>query len=82
VTTVVWDEHPLEVLLELSAKEQEVIQDYVRCLEFYPDMYPVRRTGKFRGYRVIPAGEWLIYYRHKGNKVYIRALYPARAKPL
>jgi hypothetical protein len=42
------------VLLGLSAKEQQVVQDYVRYAEFYPDMYPLLRKVKFPGYGVIP----------------------------
>ena len=34
--------------------------------------------GPFRGHRRFIAGRWLIYYRVLDDKVYLRALYPAR----
>ena len=41
-------------------------------------MYAIRTTGRFRGYRCVVAGAWLVYYRFVEGKVFLRAIWPAR----
>lgn len=75
---VFWTESVLEVYLEPPSKEQQLIQESVHYLESFPDMYPIRRKGRFRGHHFFIAGNWVVYYRHKRDGVYIRGLWPAR----
>lgn len=44
--------------------------------------YPIRRKGDFKGCRYFVAGEWAVYYKVLRDGIWIRGLYPARAKPL
>jgi len=52
--------------------------DKVELLASFPQMYPVRGKGRFRGYRWFLTGNWIVYYRFVENTVYIRGLWPAR----
>lgn len=73
-----WLDPVRQLFDELSRKEQEPILQRLELLRLFPDMYPVRRRGHFRGHRYFVAGHWLVYYRHRGDSVYVRALWPAR----
>ena len=75
---IVWPQTILEVLIELAEKERELILDKVDRLAAFPEMYPVRVTGRFRGHRWFFSGNWLVYYRYVEQTVYIRSLWPAR----
>ena len=75
---IVWPQSILDLLLDLTPKEQEIILEKVRRLEEFPNLYPVRSEGRFRGCRWLLAGNWLVYYRVVGNTVYVRGLWPAR----
>jgi len=75
---IVWPHSVIDVLLDLTPKVQEIILDKVSRLEQFPNMYPTRTKGRFRGHRWLLAGNWLVYYRVVGDTVYVRALWPAR----
>jgi hypothetical protein len=75
---IVWPQSILDILLELSEREREIILDKVDQLERFPRMYPVRASGQFRGHRWFLAAHWLVYYRVVGETIYIRGLWPAR----
>jgi len=75
---IVWPQTLIDLLLEMSDADCARILDKIKNLETFPEMYPVRTSGPFRGHRWFLAGRWLIYYRVLEDKVYLRALYPAR----
>ncbi len=75
---VVWPQSLIDLMLEMPEPERERILKKVGRLEAFPQMYPVRATGPFRGYRWFFAGPWLVYYRVVEAKVYVRAIWPAR----
>ena len=75
---ILWTEPALEIFLELPPHEQQTIEQKVQLLGLFLDMYPARRIGRFRGHRYFLAGRWLVYYRRRGDTVYIRNLWPAR----
>jgi len=75
---VVWPQSIIDFMLEMPEPEREAILQKARRLESFPEMYPVRATGPYRGCRWFLAGPWLVYYRFTEGKVYLRALWPAR----
>ena len=75
---VLWTESVLEVLLELSEREREIILEKVSLLEQFPRMFPVRMKGRFRNHRWFLAQNWIVYYRVPDDTIYIRGLWPAR----
>ena len=75
---VFWPQDLIDVLLELPERERAIILDKVTGLERFPRMYPVRPKGRFRGHRWFLARTWFVYYRVRGDDVYIRGLWPAR----
>jgi hypothetical protein len=44
---------------------------------YFPQIYPLRGKGRFRGYRCFHAGNWLVYYKVVDDIVHIRGLWPA-----
>ena len=75
---VLWPESVLEVLLELSEREREIILEKVSLLMQFPRMFPVRMKGRFRNHRWFLAQNWIVYYRVPDDTIYIRGLWPAR----
>jgi hypothetical protein len=77
-----WTDSVWGVFEELPARHQVPILKILGILPLFPEMYPIRRTGDFTGCRYFVAGEWIVYYRALRDAIWIRGLYPARAKPL
>jgi hypothetical protein len=77
---VVWPESILDILLELSERERELILDKTDQPEHFPHLYPVRASGRFRRHRWFLAAEWIVYYRVVRNTVYIRGIWPDRIR--
>lgn len=75
---VIWPQHLVDLVLEMPDRERDLIFRKIANLESFPEMYPVRASGPFRGLRFLVASSWLIYYRVVNDKVYLRAIYPAR----
>ena len=75
---VIWPQNLIDLILEMPDRERELIFQKVARLEAFPEMYPVRTSGPFRGHRWFVTGPWLVYYRVMEGKVYMRALWPAR----
>ena len=75
---VIWPQRLVDLVLEMPDRERDQIFQKVTALERFPEMYPVRTFGPFRGHRCFVAGPWLIYYRVVEGNVYLRALWPAR----
>ena len=75
---VIWPQRLVDLVLEMPDRDRDLIFQKVARLEAFPEMYPVRTVGRFRGHRCVVAGQWLIYYRVVENKVYLRAIWPAR----
>ena len=75
---VIWPQRLIDHILEMPDRECEEIFHKTVLLESFPEMYPVKTSGRFRGHRCAVAGSWLIYYRFIEGKVYLRAIWPAR----
>ncbi len=75
---IVWPERVLDVYFELPDREQAMIQDRLKLIASFPEMYAVRGSGRFRGNRHFVAGSWVVYYKYRGGTVYVRGLWPAR----
>ena len=75
---VIWPQSLIDLMLEMPEPECKRILEKARLLEAFPEMYPVRVSGPFRGHRWFVAGSWLVYYRVVDDKVYLRAIWPAR----
>lgn len=80
-----WPDTVWDVFEELPPRDQVPILKTLAILPLFPEMYPVRRSGDFKGCRYFVAGErpweWLVYYRVHRDGIWIRGLYPARAEP-
>jgi plasmid stabilization system protein ParE len=63
---------------ELPTRDQLEILKRLALLAQFPDMYPLRRSGRFRGHRSFVAGNYLVFYKHIGDTVWVRGLWPAR----
>lgn len=75
---VIWPQRLVDLVLEMQDRDRELIFERIAWLEIFPEIYPVRTFGRFRGHRCAVAGSWLIYYRYTEGKVFIRAIWPAR----
>lgn len=75
---VIWPQSLIDLMLEMPEPERERILERVSRLESFPEMYPVRATGPYRGHRWFLAGPWLVYYRVVEGKVHVRVIWPAR----
>jgi hypothetical protein len=75
---VFWPESVLEILAEIRPDELDKIDRDVALLERFPRMYPVKRSGLYRGHRWFACGNWLVFYRFASGKVFIRGVWPAR----
>jgi hypothetical protein len=80
-----WPDGLWELFEELPPRDQTPILSKVSTLPLFPEMYPVRRSGEFKGCRYFVAGkrpwEWLVYYLVRRDAIWIRGFYPARAEP-
>lgn len=77
---VVWSSEAVRILATLPLPVQVDIVLRSRMLTEFPEMYPVRRRGRFRGQRVFIAFEWLVYYVIQGGLVAVTTIRPARRK--
>lgn len=75
---VVWPQSLIDLMLEMPEPEREEILSRVRRLELFPEMYPLRAAGPYRGPRWFVAGSWLVYYRFVAGTVHVRVIWPAR----
>jgi len=75
---VIWPQRLVDLVLEMPDRERAPIFQKVAHLEAFPEMYPVRTFGPFRGHRWFLAGSFLVYYQVVEDKVYLRAIWPAR----
>jgi hypothetical protein len=75
---IVWPQHLIDAIVEMPDREQTQILQKVAQIEAFPEMYPVRTSGPFRGHRWFLAGSWIVYYRVLEGKVYMRSILPAR----
>ncbi len=65
----------------LPAKDQEAMDETLKYVALFPDMCPLRRKGRFRNHRWFNVrNRWIVFYRHVGDTIYVRGLYPARAR--
>lgn len=75
---IVWSPHVLDVIAELPSRESDLIFEKTKILARFPRLFPVRAKGRFRRYRWVLAGRWIVYYKVSGNTAYIRILWPAQ----
>lgn len=78
MTEVIWPQRLIDLVLEMPDREREPIFRQIARLETFPEMFPVRTFGPFRGHRWFLAGPWLVYYQVVEGKVFLRAIWPAR----
>jgi hypothetical protein len=78
VAELIWPQSLVDLLLEMPDRDRDQIFRKVSRLERFPEMYPIRSHGPFRGCRWFVSTRWLIYYRVIGEAVHLRAIHPAR----
>jgi len=74
---VIWPQSLIDLMLEMPEPERDQILRKTGRREAFPQMYPVRTSGTFRGCRWFVAGSWLVYYRSVEGNVYVRGIWPA-----
>ena len=77
---IVWPQTVVDAVLELPEEDFDVIIRKSEMLRRFPEMYPVRGRGRFRRCRWFLAGKWIVYYQFAGEKVLMRAVWPARSR--
>ena len=81
---VYWGDEADEAFKLLPPAAQQAIQDRLRLLERFPELYPVAQTGRYRGYRhFVVRRRYVVYYKVMGNEqgCFIRDIQPARGRP-
>ena len=77
-TEIFWSQSVLDILEEIRPAELDEIDRDVALLESFPRLYPVKRSGRYRGHRWFACGNWPVFYRFASGKVFIRGVWPAR----
>lgn len=70
----------VRILVTLPLPIQIDILSKSRPLSEFPEMYPVRRRGRFRGQRFFISFEWLVYYMIQHDAVAITTIGHGRRK--
>ena len=77
---IVWPQSVVDAMLELPEEDFGVIVRKAEMLRRFPEMYPIRGRGRFRRCRWFLAGKWIVYYQFAEEKVFMRAVSPARSR--
>lgn len=77
---LVWSSEAVRILATLPPPVQIDILSKSRPLAEFPEMYPVRRRGRYRGQRFFVAFEWLVYYVVQHDTVAITTIGHGRRK--
>jgi len=77
---LVWSSEADRILATLPLPVQTDIILKSRMLGEFPEMYPVRRRGRFRGQRFFVSFEWLVYYMIQRDLVAITTIGHARRR--
>lgn len=76
---IVWTATALRHLDAVPRAPAEQILDKLETAARYPEMYPIRQRGRYRGYRWFPAGAWLVFYELVEETLAVRGIvYGAR----
>jgi hypothetical protein len=76
-----WLESAADIYELLEPKDQDAIQQGLCAAQTFPEGFPLRRSRPFRGYREFVARRrWRVIYRVSKDAIWIRTIYPARAK--
>lgn len=75
-----WSSEAARILFTLPLPIQTDILGKSRLLSELPEMYPVRRRGRFRGQRFFVSFEWLVYYLVRPEMVAITTIGHAKRK--
>jgi hypothetical protein len=78
-----WFDPVWDVFQDIPLKDQVEVVEVLNLVRSFPAMFPLRRRGRMRGHRAFVARRrWLVFYKVVDGVIYVRALWPARAKPL
>jgi len=78
--TVLWTDTALDGLAEVPASTGQEILRKIRSARRFPNMYPARQRGRYRGYRWFPAGEWLVFYQVTGKRLIVMGILHGRRR--
>jgi plasmid stabilization system protein ParE len=71
---ILWTETALRQLDGVPLVPAEQILVKIELAAQYPDMFPVRGRGRYRGYRWIAVGPWVVFYEADADAVVVRAI--------
>lgn len=78
-----WFEPVWQVFQAIPLQDQVAIVETLNLVRSFPEMFPLRRRGRMRNHRnFVVRRRWRVFYRVVDDVIYVRALWPARAKPL
>lgn len=66
-----WTETALDGLGEVSSITGEAILRKIKLASRFPNMFPERQRGRYRGYRWFPVGDWLVTYQVVGKRLIV-----------
>lgn len=69
--SVRWTETALAHLAEVPAPIGGAILRKLRLAGRFPQMFPERQRGVYRGYRWFPVQDWLVFYREAGKHIIV-----------
>jgi plasmid stabilization system protein ParE len=62
VPGLVWSPEAVSILATLRPPVRNEILVRAAPLADFPEMYPIRRRGRFRGQRFFASFDWIVYY--------------------
>ncbi len=62
MSRLVWSREAVRIVATLPLPVRNDIVSKTRLLADFPEMYPVRRRGQFRGQRLGASSDWIAYY--------------------
>ena len=68
---IVWTSTALGGLADVPSVVGAAILRKVKLAGKFPDMFPERQRGRYRGYRWFPVGDWLVIYQVIGRRLAI-----------
>jgi hypothetical protein len=68
---------------ELDERDREAILVELETVRSFPNLYPARLNRPFLGSRqFVVRNRWTVIYHVMDDIIWVRVIYPARAKPL
>jgi plasmid stabilization system protein ParE len=71
---ILWTETALRHLEEVPRRPAEQILARLETASQFPQMFPARQRGRYRGYHWFPAEDWLVFYSIVDESLIVRGI--------